>query len=148
MQLKSISLLILSVSILTSCGRNNNSSGKEENVKTDEIEITQPVIKDKTLITPEEPFKNQPNEFCTVIRKLDASYYAQGQTIEDVNAFPKKYCLLDVCLEIVNPNGMIINLGDDDEVVTTSFELIKVFETEAEAKNYAEQYKIVDFKWE
>ena len=43
---------------------------------------------------------------------------------------------------------MIINLGDDDEVVTTSFELIKVFETEAEAKSYAEQYKIVDFKWE
>ena len=43
---------------------------------------------------------------------------------------------------------MIINLGDDDEVVTTSFELIKVFESEAEAKSYAEQYKIVDFKWE
>ena len=58
MQLKSISILILSVSVLASCGRNNNSSGKEENTTTDEIEITQPVIKDKTLITPEEPFKN------------------------------------------------------------------------------------------
>lgn len=148
MQLKSISILLLSASILFGCGRNTNSSTNEEKTSTEEIEITQPVIKDETLITPEEPFKNQPNEFCTVIRKLDASYYAQGQAIEDVNAFPKKYCLLDVCLEVVNPNGMIINLGDDDEVVTTSFELIKVFETEAEAKSYAEQYKIVDFKWE
>lgn len=148
MQLKSISILLLSVSILIGCGRNTNSSANEEKTSTEEIEITQPVIKDETLITPEEPFKNQPNEFCTVIRKLDASYYAQGQAIEDVNAFPKKYCLLDVCLEIVNPNGMIINLGDDDEVVTTSFELIKVFETEAEAKSYVEQYKIIDFKWE
>lgn len=148
MQLKSISILLLSVSILIGCGRNTNSSANEEKTSTEEIEITQPVIKDETLITPEEPFKNQPNEFCTVIRKLDASYYAQGQAIEDVNAYPKKYCLLDVCLEIVNPNGMIINLGDDDEVVTTSFELIKVFETEAEAKSYVEQYKIVDFKWE
>lgn len=148
MQLKSIYILLLSVSVLASCGRTTSSSEKEENSTTAEIDITQPIIKDKTLITPEEPFKNQPNEFCTVIRKLDASYYATGQTIEDVNAFPKKYCLLDVCLEIVNPNGMVINLGDDDEVVTTSFELIKVFETEAEAKSYVEQYKIVDFKWE
>ncbi len=127
------------------CGR--KTAEEKETTIDDNTTIEQPDIKDETLITPEEPFKNQPNEFCTVIRKLDISYYAPGKQVEDVNAFPQKYCLLDVCLDKVDPNGMIINLGDDDEVVTTSFELIKIFETENEAKVYAERYKIIDVKW-
>ena len=133
-------LLILFIS---SCGRKTN----DEPTSIESIDIEQPILQDETLITPEEPFKNQPNEFCTVIRKLDISYYAPSKQVEDVTQFPTKYCLLDVCLEKINPNGMVINLGDDNEVVTTSFELIKVFESELEAKGYAANYKIIDVKW-
>lgn len=140
-----ISLISINIIILTGCGRN---ASNEEPKELDNVQITQPEIKDPTLITPTDPFKNQPNEFCTVIRKLDISYYDAKNQVEDANKFPKKYCLLDVCLENVDPNGFIINLGDDDEVVTTAFELIKVFETTAETKAYVEQYKIVDVKWE
>ncbi|MBK9457479.1 MAG: hypothetical protein IPO24_18820 [Bacteroidetes bacterium] len=137
-------VLISSLVIISGCGRKTAS---DETTAPESVEIDQPEINDATLITPEEPFKNQPNEFCTVIRKLDISYYAPNKEVEDVTAYPSKYCLLDVCLEKINPNGMIINLGDENEVVTTSFELIKVFETEAEAKGYAERYKIIDVKW-
>ena len=135
---------IIVLAAISSCGRKTADEGAPT---SDSVTIEQPVIKDATLITPEEPFKNQPNEFCTVIRKLDISYYAPNKQVEDVTAFPSKYCLLDVCLETINPNGMVINLGDDNEVVTTSFELIKVFESELEAKGYAAQYKIIDVKW-
>ncbi len=135
---------IIVLATISSCGR---KTADEAAPTSDSVTIEQPEIRDATLITPEEPFKNQPNEFCTVIRKLDISYYAPNKQVEDVTAFPSKYCLLDVCLETINPNGMVINLGDDNEVVTTSFELIKVFESELEAKGYAAQYKIIDVKW-
>jgi hypothetical protein len=139
---------LLSAFFVAACGRKTNEQGNEENTTGNEVEITQPVIKDKTLITPEDPFKNQPNEFCTVIRMLDISYYAPDKTVDDVSAFPKKYCLLDVCLEVTNPNSLSVNLGEGDEVVTTAYELIKVFESEAEAKAYAGKFGIVDVKWE
>lgn len=129
---------------IAGCGR---KTADEAELQNESVSIEQPEIKDATLITPEEPFKNQPNEFCTVIRKLAISYYAPNKQVEDATAFPAKYCLLDICLEKIDPNAMIINLGDDDEVVTTSFELIKIFESELEAKGYAEKYKIIDVKW-
>ncbi len=99
-------------------------------------------------ITPEYPFKNQPNEFCTIIRKLDISYYEPKKEIENISDHPKKYCLLDVCLDEVTYNGLVINLGDSTETVTVNYSLIKVFETEDEAKNYADKYGIKDVVYE
>ncbi len=99
-------------------------------------------------ITPEVPFKNQPNEFCTVIRKLDISYYEPKKEIENVSGHPKKYCLLDVCLDEISNNGLIINLGDSMETVTVNYSLIKVFETVDEAKTYADKYGIKDIVYE
>jgi hypothetical protein len=143
-----IVVIVLSAVFIAACGRKTNEQNNEAITTNNEVEITQPVIKDKTLITPEDPFKNQPNEFCTVIRKLDISYYAPEKEVSDVTAYPEKYCLLDVCLEVTNPNSLSVNLGDGDEVVTTAYELIKVFESEGEAKAYAERWKVLDVKWE
>ncbi len=129
--------------VITACNRNTASDEKENTV-----EAVVPVSGDTTLITAEQPFKNQPNEFCTVIRKLDAGYYAAGKDIEDVSKYPKKYCLLDVCLEKIDATDMTIDLGDEGEPVTTVYKLIKVFDSFEEAKAYVEKYKIVDYKFE
>lgn len=134
---------IFLLSLMVSCGRNTGTATRESSV-----ESAKPDLSDTSLITPEQPFKNQPNEFCTVVRKLDASYYARDKNIEDPSAYPKKYCLIDVCLEHVSMDDMTIDLGEDGESVTTVFKLIKVFDSYEEAKAYVEQYKIVDYKFE
>ncbi len=122
----------------------NRNTGTEERDSSQDVEILQPAITDANLITPEDPFRNQPNEFCTVIRKLDISYYAPEKSVDDVTVFPQKYCLLDVCLDGPSSNGNVVNLGEGNDVVTSSYELIKVFDSYEEAKAYAEKYKIVD----
>lgn len=122
----------------------NRNTGTDERDSSQDVEILQPAITDANLITPEDPFRNQPNEFCTVIRKLDISYYAPEKSVDDVTAFPQKYCLLDVCLDGPSSNGNVVNLGEGNDVVTSSYELIKVFDSYEEAKAYAEKYKIVD----
>lgn len=149
---KTILILFIATITLFGCGRKATTETDDTTSSTPTTETTnsnkEPRVKDETLITSDDPFKNQPNTFCTVIRKLDISYYAPEKQIDDVRAFPKKYCLLDVCLEKIDPNGMIINLGDENEVVTSSFELIKIFDTEAEARNYVAKYQITDVVWE
>lgn len=136
--------IISGLIFLSACNRN---TAKDANVER-EVTIEQPKVMDANLITPEDPFKNQPNEFCTVIRKLDISYYAPNQEVEDISQYPKKYCLLDVCLDGMSSNGNVINLGGEDEIVTSSYELIKVFDSYEEAKAYVEKYKIVDFEYQ
>lgn len=125
------------------CNRNTSTSDPVEESST-----IQPAITDAELITPEAPFKNQPNEFCTVIRKLDISYYDPKKEVEDISVYPKKYCLLDVCLDAPSSNGNIINLGDEGDMITSSYELIYVFNTVEEAKQYAEKHNIIDVLFE
>ena len=130
----------------TSC---NRTTSKDQNLQADmETETIQPAITDAGLITPAEPFKNQPNKLCTVIRKLDISYYNPKKEVEDVSQYPKKYCLLDVCLDGPSSNGNIVNLGGADEMVTSSYELIKVFNSYEETKSYVEKYLIEDVVYE
>ena len=142
--MKSI-LLISSLSLLlfNSCGRKTSDTNE-----TEEVVIETPIIKDTTSITAEDPFKNQPNELCTMIRNLDISYYSPTTVTDDASAFPKKYCLLDICLETVDPGAPTINIGEDGETVSTTFQLIKIFNSYDEAKAYADKYKIGDVKWE
>src|SRR5262245_57838480 len=99
----------LALIFCVSCGR--KTSGEKE--PGEEQEITAPVIKDATSITPEDPFRNQPNDLCTIIRKLDISYYSPQTVTDDPSSFPEKYCLLDICLETIDPNGTTINIGED-----------------------------------
>lgn len=141
-------VLFLGVVMVVLGGGCNRNTTTDAGGEADEMEMVQPAITDANLITPEEPFKNQPNAFCTVIRKLDISYYAPEQTVEDVSTFPKKYCLLDVCLDGPSSNDNVVNLGEGDDMVTSSYELIKVFDSYAEAKAYAEKFKIVDVLFE
>lgn len=143
----SLSVIALcAIVIFSGCNRNTgNDSRVDENVP---VETIQPTIVDAQLITPEDPFKNQPNKFCTVIRKLDISYYAPNQEVEDVLKYPKKYCLLDVCLDGPSSNDNVVNLGEADEIVTSSYELIKVFNSLEETKAYVKQYAIEDVLYE
>ncbi len=83
-----------------------------------------------------------------MIRKLDISYYSPSTITDDASAFPKKYCLLDICLETIDPGAMTINIGEDGETVSTTFELIKIFDSYDEAKAYADKYQIQDVKWD
>ena len=136
-------IYIITVLLLASCGRNRSDSSE-----TEEPEIENPIIKDTTSITAEDPFRNQPNELCTMIRKLDISYYSPTTVTDAASAFPKKYCLLDICLETVDPAAMTINIGEDGETVSTTFQLIKIFNSYDDAKAYADEFKIQDVKWE
>lgn len=129
---------------LQACNRNTSSP----ETATEEVNTEQPKITNVDLISPEDPFKNQPNALCTVIRKLDISYYAPEQNVDDITAYPKKYCLLDVCLNGPSSNGNIVNLGGEDEIVTSSYELIKVFNSVDEVKAYVEKFKISDVVYE
>lgn len=143
-QVKKIFFGLLILSTVVSCGR-KTSDGPDVN---GEPEIILSEATDTTSITAEDPFRNQPNELCTIIRKLDVSYYSPKTVVEDISQYPKKYCLLDICLDKVDNADMTISLGEEGETVTTTFELIRIFEDEASAKIYAEKYKISDVKWE
>ncbi|HMU70423.1 MAG TPA: hypothetical protein PKC38_10450 [Chitinophagales bacterium] len=143
-QPKTLLILVpfLFASVFVSC---NRTTGKEENNTDEATESTSTSrTKDPNIITVDDPFKNQPNVFCTVIRNLDISYYAPEKTVDDVAAYPKKCCLLDVCLDQPGSSGMVVNLGDDTEIVTADFELIKVFDSADEARAYAEKHQIQD----
>lgn len=144
--IKNLLIAATSVMVLASCNRTTTPEKQGSDAISSEA-ITPGAI-DPTVISAEEPFKNQPSEFCTVIRKLDISFYAPNKSVDDVSAFPKKYCLLDICLEQPGSSGMVVNLGDETEIVTADFELIKVFESSDEAKAYAEKYKIIDAVFE
>lgn len=86
-------------------------------------------------ITEDEPFKNQPNDFCTVIRQLPA--FELGDSID-------RYCLLDICLDDDEQSLLTIDLGDSEESITANYTLAKVFLTAEEAMQYAHQYGIKD----
>lgn len=132
-------LVMSSIFFAASCNR--------KTADTQPAEETLSGIESKTIIpeiSAEEPFKNQPNELCTVIRKLDIHYYAPEKNVEDASAYPMKYCLLDICLDDESNYSGIVNLGDSVEAINTIYQLIKVFETDEEAKAYALQYGIKD----
>ncbi len=142
-----LSLCLLITILLFSCNRNTGKEPKEEEVaiKTDPSNTTNA---DPNNITAEEPFKNQPNEFCTIIRKLDVSNYAPDLKIDENKIYPKKYCLLDVCLEHITNSGLIINLGENNENAWATFAVIKVFESENDMLSYSEKYKVRDILME
>ncbi len=96
--------------------------------------------------TAENPFEYQPNEFCTVIRKIDVTRYAPEKEISEneLRNFPPRYCLLDVCLDNDERSSLVVNLGDSSEQVMATFQIIKVFDTETEARDYASQHGIKD----
>lgn len=141
--MKTYIIYSLAILLLASCGRKTSDTNE-----TEEVVIETPIIKDTTSITAEDPFRNQPNELCTMIRNLDISYYSPTTVTDDASAFPKKYCLLDICLETIDPAAPTINIGEDGETVSTTFQLIKIFNSYDEAKAYADKYKIGDVKWE
>lgn len=95
-------------------------------------------------ITAEDPFRNQPNPFCTVIRKLDINHYRPGQTVDDPTDYPEKYCLLDVCLDHISNPSLVISLGDSSERVSVNYSLIKIFENTDSVRRYVAKYHIVD----
>lgn len=115
----------------------NSSCNRQTNSKEEPNNMIREIIPE---ITTEEPFKNQPNELCTIIRKLNSEIYAP----EEQTTLPPKYCLLDICLENnANSNG-VINIGDSTEQVNTYFQLIKIFNTEEEMLNYVSEHGIKD----
>lgn len=144
-----LTLSTFAISLLVFCTACNRTTSKEQSREQEgSADINQPIITDASLITPTDPFRNQPNKLCTVIRKLDISYYSPKTEVDDVSKYPKKYCLLDVCLDGQSSNGNIVNLGGEDEMVTSSYELIKVFDSYAETKAYVDQYLIEDVVFE
>jgi hypothetical protein len=125
----------------SSCNRKTADTGNTEELLTG-VESKQIIPE----ITADEPYKNQPNELCTVIRKLDISYYDPGKNVDDVSEYPDKYCLLDICLDDGSNYSGIVNIGDSIEPINTIFQLIKVFETDEEAKMYAQKFGIKDMQ--
>jgi hypothetical protein len=103
-----------------------------------------------TGITPEisadDPFRNQPNDLCTIIRRLDILYYDPEKNVDDPSAYPEKYCLLDICLDDTSNYSGIVNIGDSIEPINTIFQLVKVFDSEDEARTYAAKYGIKDMQ--
>ncbi|MBC8045667.1 MAG: hypothetical protein H7Y00_02630 [Fimbriimonadaceae bacterium] len=97
-------------------------------------------------ITPDDPFKNQPNELCTIIRKLEITYYDPKKSVEDPLQYPQKYCLIDICLDDPDNNSGIVNIGDSIEPINTIFQLVKVFDTEEEARAYSAKYGVKDIQ--
>lgn len=135
-------LVMTCIFYASSCNRKTADTGNNNENLTG--------IESKTIIpeiTAEEPFKNQPNELCTVIRRLDIGYYDPEKNVEDVTQYPEKYCLLDICLDDESNYSGIVNIGDSIEPVNTIFQLIKVFDTDEEAKAYAEKYQVKDVKF-
>ena len=128
--------------IIYSCNRKTADSNSEDN------SVSSGNNYDAANITYEDPFKNQPTEFCTVIRKLTVNYYEPERNLEDINAYPKKYCLLDVCIDKIDNQILVINLGDSIQSANAIFSLIKVFDSYEETKAYEIKYGIKDVVYE
>ena len=143
MMVKTFSLLSLLISLVfISCNRNtSDSENEEETISNNNVILDN---SDPSNITESEPFRNQPNEFCTIIRKLEVEYYAPGKKLDENKSYPDKYCLLDVCLDNINNDALIINLGDSTEIANATYAIIKVFESEEETRSYEQKYAIKD----
>ncbi|MBC8172289.1 MAG: hypothetical protein H7X71_00160 [Chitinophagales bacterium] len=135
-------LFALNILLLIGCNRQTSADEKSENI-SDNRDEKKTIVPE---ITVDDPFKDQPYPSCTIIRKLEVTSYAPEKNIDesDMEKYPPKYCLLDICLHDDTNSTGIINIGDETVTVTTYYQLIKVFETEEEAKSYAEKYKITD----
>jgi hypothetical protein len=128
MKLAFIPVVMLTlISIAASCNRNSGGS--------DEALETGAALRNMAKISADDPFEGQPNEFCTVIRKLPAS---------DIGSTSDQYCLLDVCLDDDETTILSIDLGDGEEQIMAAYKLIKVFQSAEEAQQYALKYRIVD----
>ena len=140
---KKISYLILVTGLVfLSCNRTTSTTEKEEVFVSSSDEVSD--NSDPSNITETEPFRNQPNEFCTIIRKLEVEYYAPGKKLDEHTSYPDKYCLLDVCLENITNNALIINLGDSTEIANANYAIIKIFESEEETRAYESKFGIKD----
>ncbi len=144
---KTFLLLILLLNfIFFSCNRTNSNAKSDEEYSTNNDDISD--NSDPSNITVSEPFRNQPNEFCTIIRKLEVEYYSPGKKLEENRSYPKKYCLLDVCLENITNDALIINLGDSTETANANYAIIKIFESEEETREYENKFAIKDVLYE
>jgi hypothetical protein len=142
--MKNSTLIILVVLVCigaASCSRKTSTSNGSD-TKSDVYTNNESPLN----ITESDPFKNQPNELCTVIRKLTIAQYDHDASLKvtDLSAYPEKYCLLDVCLDSISNTDRVINLGDSTESVNSNYALIKVFETVDDAKAYASAHHITD----
>ncbi|MBK8489025.1 MAG: hypothetical protein KBF51_11205 [Chitinophagales bacterium] len=136
--------IIFSISIyFAACNRPTAEERKTETPEEKNVVISNDV---QARITAENPFENQPNEFCTIIRKLEVLQYAPNLSEEELNAspHPPKYCLLDICLDDDETSVHMINLGDEKEQIMTAYKVITLFPSADSARVYATQYKIVD----
>ncbi len=113
------------LSIAASCNRNNSGNGNSGAAAADNF----------SKIDATAPFEGQPNNFCTVIRKVAASELGKEQDC---------ICLLDVCLDEDETPVYSVNLGTAEEPVLAAYKLIKIFDSRQEALSYAAEYQIVD----
>lgn len=136
-------ILICLIGLTFSCNRPTQQEPNSESVTEEKIIISNDV---QARITADAPFENQPNEFCTVIRKLEVSQYAPNLSEEELNAspHPPKYCLLDVCLDADETSVHQLNLGDETEQIMSAYKVISIFPDADSARNYTLRYKIVD----
>ncbi|MFN3939030.1 MAG: hypothetical protein ACK4IY_00495 [Chitinophagales bacterium] len=140
---KIIIVIISFLFISTGCNRPTKNDRQAAMPTEKKAEITQEVT---ARISADNPFENQPNAFCTVIRKLDVMQYAPGTSEEELNAapHPPKYCLLDVCLDADETSIHILNLGDDTEPIMSAYKVICIFPSVDSAIAYAKKYQIID----
>jgi len=124
---KSMLLILAILSISASCNK-NGSSGESANNENN-------IENNRAKITADNPFEGQPNEFCTVIRRVPG---------QEIGESEDAYCLIDVCLDEDETTIYSINLGTIEEPVLAAYKLIKVFETPQAALEYAGQFSIVD----
>ncbi|MEZ5015019.1 MAG: hypothetical protein R2794_12075 [Chitinophagales bacterium] len=128
-------LLAAGFILCISCNRN---TGEKNN--TEDMELSSNSLNEDPMnITAEDPFRNQPNALCTIIRKIGPSLYGG----KDVQA-AEKYCLLDICIDNITNPDLTINLGDASTMVTAYFAVIKIFDSAEEAKQYAADHQIQD----
>lgn len=139
-------IAILLTIVFYSCDRNTSNQKTETDYESKTGNSF--TNSDPSNITTEEPFKNQPNEFCTIIRKLEVELYAPEKKLDENISYPKKYCLLDVCLDHIDNDALIVDLGDSTQTANATYALIKVFETFEETKAYEIKYGIKDVVYE
>ncbi len=122
--------------ILLSCNRKTNTDNA---VVVEKKEII-------NEITDDDPFKDQPNELCTIIRKLNVTHYDPAKEVDynNLSSYPEKYCLLDICLEETSNSAGTLNIGDESQPVTVSYQLIKIFNSVEKAQEYASKHQIKD----
>lgn len=129
--------------LVSACNRPTKNDRQTTLPEEKKVDITQDVT---ARITANNPFENQPNEFCTVIRKLEVLQYAPNTSEEELNAspHPPKYCLLDVCLDADETSVHMLNLGDESEQIMSAYKVICIFPNADSAVAYASRYKIID----